>query len=179
MREKAEERDALKSLVEITGLENLTMIEVGCYSGESSEIFASTGKVKTLWCIDPWKNGYDARDIASSSDFTAVEKKFDEMAERNPVVKKFKGTLADFVEAHPEVKPDLIYIDACHTYEAVKSDINLALKFCPKFISGHDFCSGWAGVMEAVRETLGEPDQTFADNSWIIDLRNEDRKDDN
>lgn len=172
MREKQAERDALKQLIDQTNLDEIVMIEVGSYAGESADIFASTGKVKTLYCVDPWKSGYDEGDIASySSDFKEVENAFDEVQKKHSdVIVKYKGTLDDFIADHPEVKPDLLYIDACHQYEAVKRDINSALKLCPKCLSGHDYVNGWGGVVKAVDEVLGKPDYVYADGSWLKTL---------
>lgn len=169
MREKQQERDALKQLIDQTYLDKIVMIEVGSYAGESADIFASTGKVKTLYCIDPWKSGYDSRDIASSSDFAEVESEFDRVAKKHgDIIVKFKGTLEQFIEKNPEVKPDVIYIDACHTYEAVKQDIQNAMSLKPEFIGGHDYCDGWSGVKRAINERFGAPDKTFFDESWIV-----------
>ena len=105
MREKQAERDALKQLIDHTNLDKIVMIEVGSYAGESADIFASTGKVKTLYCIDPWQSGYDEGDIASySSDFKEVENAFDEVQKKHSdVIVKYKGTLADFIADHPKV----------------------------------------------------------------------------
>ena len=138
MREKQAERDALKQLIDHTNLDKIVMIEVGSYAGESADIFASTGKVKTLYCVDPWQKGYDEGDIASySSDFKEVENAFDEVQKKHSdVIVKYKGTLADFIADHPELKPDLIYIDACHQYAAVKSDLIAAMSLHPKCLSG-------------------------------------------
>ena len=98
---------------------DICMLEVGSYAGESADIFASTGKVAKLFCIDPWQPGYDSRDIASSSNFTEVEQAFDKVMEEHPtLMHKFKGTLQDFVKHFPEMRPDAVYIDAEHTYEA-------------------------------------------------------------
>jgi len=49
---------------------------------------------------------------------------------------------------------DFVFIDADHRYEAVVEDIRL---WRPKvkaggLLCGHDFCAGWPGVMQAVRE---------------------------
>lgn len=147
----------------------LVMIEVGSYSGESADIFCSTGKVKTIWCIDPWIGGYDSGDAASSTNMNLVESKFDEMAKKHEgVVRKFKGTLQDFVEWHPDISADLIYIDANHQYEFVKKDIQTAKKMKVDFISGHDWHIVWQGVIDAVSEELGQPDSIFQDNSWVV-----------
>lgn len=171
MREKQIERDSLDELLEFTGLSGITMIEVGSYAGESAEQFASSGKVKTLWCVDPWKSGYAEKDVAAQSDFAEVESKFDKVVERHPtIIHKFKGTLSDFIGHYPEIEPDVIYIDACHTYDACRSDIMNALKYSPRFMAGHDYCDGWSGVKKAVNESFGRPDRVFEDSSWIINM---------
>lgn len=89
---------ALMELIDSTSLTDIVMLEVGSYAGESADIFASTGKVAKLFCIDPWLPGYDSRDIASSSNFTEVEQAFDKVMAKHPtVIHKFKGTLQEFV----------------------------------------------------------------------------------
>lgn len=148
-----------------------TMVEVGSYAGHSADMFASSGKIKTLWCIDPWRPGYDNNDGASYSDFNEVEAAFDSVARKHSrVIKKFKGTLDDFICTHREVHPDMIYIDACHTYDGCKIDLQNALKLNPRIISGHDYSDTWAGVKQAVNEVVGTPHITFLDTSWLIHL---------
>ncbi len=147
------------------------MLEVGSYCGESSDMFASSGKVKSLTCIDPWLPGYDPNDKASSTDFNEVEARFDKVAEKHAsIIHKFKGTLDDYVAQNPDARPDLIYIDACHTYEGCKNDIINALKLKPKVISGHDYAHWCPGVIQAVNEVLGQPQKTFCDGSWMVKL---------
>lgn len=172
MRGKEQDRRSLNQLVEDTGLDEITMVEVGSYAGESADIFASTGKVKRIFCIDPWKGGYDEKDVASSSDFAEVESAFDKVMERHPtVIHKFRGTLQEFALAFPELKPDLIYIDSEHTYEGTRRDISTALKMEPKVMAGHDYTNGWPGVVRAVDETIGRPNRVYPDESWIVDMR--------
>ena len=144
---------------------------MGSYAGQSAELFVQTGKVKQIWCIDPWQPGYDSTDAASSSDFNEVEQAFDEMMARHPtIVHKFKGTLQEFVKHFPEVCPDIVYIDAMHQYEPCRADIQTAMALHPKFMFGHDYCAGWSGVVKAVNESFGKPDKTFAEGSWIVHL---------
>lgn len=63
---------------------------------------------------------------------------------------------------------DFVFIDADHSYESVKQDIQL---WSPKIKStgcviGHDI--NWPGVRQAVEETLGK--YTVApDNVWIVE----------
>ena len=163
------ELEELSKVVRHTGLKDVCMLEVGSYAGESADRFASLPEVKELWCIDTWKAGWDPDDRSSFSDFTEVENAFDEVARRYPgKIHKFKGTLQEFVARHPEVRPDIVYVDADHRYESVKQDLLTAKNMYPVFISGHDFNNGWApGVVKAVKEILGEPDAVFNDSSWI------------
>ena len=151
------------------------MVEVGSYAGESMELFTSTGSVKTILCIDPWKAGWDTNDPASGTDLEEAEAAFDKRAAAVlcAEVVKHKGTLEDFTL--PEgAEVDLVYIDSCHTYLACKNDIELALsKLQPKIaIAGHDFAPNWPGVVKAVNETFGKPDKVYADSSWMTLTRN-------
>lgn len=174
MRPDDKNKAALRRLIDDTHLDGIVMVEVGSYAGESAEAFVSTGKVKTIYCIDPWLSGYDKNDIASDTDFNIVESAFDEVQSRHPdTIVKFKGVLRDFAIQHPNLNPDLIYIDACHTYEACKDDISTSLSMSPKFVSGHDYVKGWSGVMKAVDEMFGKPDKTYEDGSWIYDITKE------
>ena len=110
-------RSGLLDFISSLSLNDMFMIEVGSYAGESSDIFASSGKVRELVCIDPWKTGYDENDVASSSNMKAAEDAFDKVAEKHSsIIRKFKGTLEDYIAENPNSIPDLIYIDACHTY---------------------------------------------------------------
>ena len=65
MRQTKDDLESPKAIIDQTNLDRIVMIEVGSYAGESADIFASTGKLKTLYCIDPWQKGYDDGDIAS------------------------------------------------------------------------------------------------------------------
>lgn len=159
----------LNELVEHTGLNDIFMVEVGSFAGESAEAFASMDQVSRVWCVDPWEGGYDDSDIASSEDFSEVEKQFDRVMERSDgKIMKFKGTFGDFLSFHREFTFDIVYIDAMHSYESVMEDIKTAILFRPEFISGHDYNPEfWPGVVKAVDEMLGSPDRLFDDTSWI------------
>ena len=148
------------------------MIEVGSYAGESADIFAQQEKVKGIWCVDPWLPGYDDNDDASHTDFNEVEDAFDNVMYKHfPKIHKFKGTLQQFCETHKNhITPDLIYIDANHTYEGCKEDIETAMKSWkhPHYLAGHDYELGWPGVVQAVDEKFGAPLMVFSDNSWVV-----------
>ena len=153
-----------KDLKEHFGNKEITIVEIGSYMGESAAIFAKQFPNAKVICIDPWEGGYDGSDFASVSDFNNIEGQFNLRMKMYPNIKKRKGYSLDF-----EIPFDFIYIDGIHTYEGVKSDILHWKPFAKEgaVIGGHDYVRGWDGVISAVNETLGKPDKTYLDGSWI------------
>jgi hypothetical protein len=151
----------------------MTMLEIGCYVGDSTEIFAQ--HFAHVCACDPWQNGYDPKDAASyQHPMEKVEAQFDEMAARNFAVEKFKMTSAEFAkrlmsEDYSGDQFDLVYIDGIHTYEGAKADIALFKPWIKPggFLAGHDYQPRFPGVMKAVNE-FGKPHSTFKDTSWIF-----------
>ena len=174
MRKSSRDIEGLQQLAkdayELNGCKPFSLVEVGSYAGESMDIMMDTGLVSQMTCIDPWTAGYDSRDPASRSDMTAVEAEFDKRAERHGFkVTKFKGNLQEFlVSGVTSSEYGLVYIDASHRYEDVQKDISSALELRPTIgVAGHDYASGWSGVVRAVDETLGKPQMQYVDSSWL------------
>jgi hypothetical protein len=146
----------------------IIIAEIGSYVGDSTEIFAKN--FTTVYSIDPWLNGYDDTDGASTSDMTFAENQFNSLLLEYPNIIKNKAKSLDFVKTIENEFFDIVYIDGNHQYEAVKEDI---LAWLPKvkkggFITGHDWAQkNHPGVQKAVLEVLGNPDVTFKDTSWI------------
>jgi len=147
------------------------VIEIGSFVGESTEIFLESGKVRRIYCIDPYKGGYDDADVASHIGMDEVKAQFYERIKRygETVVPMHLSSerAARFFQAG---SADMVYVDGCHLYEAVKRDIEL---YRPKvkaggMIAGHDFDQ--EQVARAVRESFGagaEP-LKFEDSSWMM-----------
>jgi hypothetical protein len=51
--------------------------------------------------------------------------------------------------------PSVVFLDAIHTYEETKIDIEWAKSICAGAICGHDYCEQFPGVMQAVDEAGG------------------------
>lgn len=168
-------RQGLVDLVDKLAGNDLVMVEVGSYAGESAELFANTGKFKRIICIDPWISDPNGDNKNSYTGMEDVEVEFDKMASNHPEIVKFKGTLDTFVtsELFKEVEGavDFVYIDSDHTYAACKHDIETALEHLKpaQIIAGHDYADfpeHVRGVKQAVNEEFGSPDATFSDSSW-------------
>lgn len=169
MRPSTDQVFGLIDLVNFMNNEKMKMLEVGSYLGESSQIFLDTNKFEEIVCLDMWQGGYDTNDYASIH-MDGVESKFLEFADKNKnIIKICKNDSKNIPHLFTDGYFDFIYIDANHTYDAVKSDI---LNCIPKikkngFIAGHDYTPGLIEVVRAVDDVLGFPDKTFSDTSWI------------
>lgn len=60
----------------------------------------------------------------------------------------------------------LVFLDGSHAYADVKREIELCREQGVRIISGHDFGNRRFGVTQAVRDTLGEPDEVCG-MCWI------------
>jgi len=147
-----------------------SLVEVGSYMGEGTCIFRKGFPNAVIRCIDPWEAGFDEGDATSYSNFKNVENKFDQNISEFKHIIKYKGTSSDFI-SYPEFrKVHVVYIDGCHTYDAVKNDIQTWLPRAKIAIGGHDFGANLdrlKGAERAVKEVVGEPDMVFQDSSWV------------
>jgi predicted O-methyltransferase YrrM len=145
----------------------MTMIEIGSYAGESTQMFAN--EFERVIAIDPFINDYDPTDITCTyMELEKVYKTFKEVVDRNSNIKHIRMTSDDAVNLLDE-KVDFIYIDGLHTYEQIKKDITNYLPLLKPncLIGGHDYHRNWSGVVNGINELLGKPDTTFSDTSWI------------
>jgi hypothetical protein len=130
--------------------------EVGCWRGVSTEVWALFAD--KVWAVDAWWDG------SACADFLRRMAPY-------PHVQAVRGESTTAARAFPDRHFDLVYIDADHGYEAVKADLRAWL---PKvraggWIAGHDYTELWGcgGVIRAVNEVLGGPDQVVGDFSWL------------
>ena len=148
--------EGLMSLIDDIPFTGMTMLEIGCYSGESTIMFAESGKMDKIYVVDLWHgNNAIAEDV------------FDKRMEGYDVV-KVKGNINTALKHLPPV--DFAYIDGSHTYSAVKNDIIKVMTIMKEggMVSGHDYCDQYKDrVVMAVNEVLGEPDRVYADSSWV------------
>jgi len=143
----------------------MTIMEIGSWTGVSSEIFAN--HFKTVLCIDPWDSTIG---INTQYNMKEVEKIFDDKRNKYINIIKIKKTSFEAFKIYDGVIIDIVYIDGAHDYKNVKQDIFLWKDYC-KIIAGHDYWKDrFPGVIKAVDEILGKPDRIFPDTSWIKEL---------
>lgn len=134
------------------------VVEVGCFSGVSSRIFAL--ECRELHCVDPysWPAVFEA------------EKMFESMMPDYPNIKKIKLTSVNASKLYEDHSVDFIYIDADHTYHAVLEDINSWVSKVKNggYLGGHDIYID--DVKRAVEEIFGKEYKTYSDTSWVVKL---------
>lgn len=165
-------KSGLRDLVEfargqIGDLRDCTLVEIGSYVGDSTEIFAEA--FGAVYAVDPWQNGYDDSDSASfQHPMRAIEAQFDELRERLPNIRKVKMSSKEAFSVLDVEKVDMVYIDGLHTYDGASDDIR---RWSPRvrvggIIAGHDFQPRFSGVQKAVVEAFGSDIERFGDTSW-------------
>lgn len=146
----------------------MTLVEIGSYGGESTSVFCEY--FKRVIAIDPWQNNFNpADDSTGGYPMEKVEQIFDLTTAKCRNLWKCRDASCTAAPLFSRI--DMIYIDACHTYKAVREDL-LAWKDKATIISGHDWgfidCNGDDGLRRAIIEIMGkEPDATFCDCSWV------------
>jgi predicted O-methyltransferase YrrM len=154
------------------------IVEIGSFSGDSGLIFSE--EFEHLTSIDQWKSGYDNTNFDLASNFSLydmaeVEKEFDKQVGYKDNVHKIKSSSVEASQKFDNETFDMVYIDALHTYEGLKSDIMAWFNKIKKggYLAGHDAFSKFPGVTKLIMEVFGEPDQTFSDTSYCYKVTDE------
>ena len=149
-----------------------TMVEVGCFTGESSEFWADTfGRV---YLVDPFESGYDENDSSSSSDMKLVRNIFEDKFYYDEYI-NVEHIDKRSVEASFEFKDeslDLVYLDGSHKEEDVLNDLK---HWYPKvkqggYISGDDI--SWKTVRNALDQFFKDEEIIQDGNNWYIMKKN-------
>ncbi|MCX5694964.1 MAG: class I SAM-dependent methyltransferase [Candidatus Omnitrophica bacterium] len=139
-------------------------VEVGVWKGEYSEHLLKYSKLSTLFSVDPWKEFdkkiYNDADNIPQDEYEKIAEmvinKLRKYGKRSRVIRKASYEASSLFG---DSTLDFIYIDANHSYEACKEDLEFwwkKLKIGGVF-AGHDFRDGQLsngnyGVKRAVTE---------------------------
>lgn len=173
MRSTSRQIDGLKDLISFIKLKDIVMAEIGCYAGESTAIFCSSNKIKTVYCIDPWLNGYDDTDIASyHTDMNIIESIFDERVKpfKEKIIKR-KMISSDASKKFKTNSLDFVYVDGNHQPEAIIEDLTNYIPLVKRggYIGGHDWKH--KKIIDPILSVMSRtPDKIFSDTSWIYKI---------
>lgn len=170
----------IKSRTQLVGLMKelglpLIACECGVAEGSFSLELLQLG-IQKLYMIDLWENVPFISGCASFEQ-SWHDKNYNEVLERTKNYKDkivlLKGFSYKMSDEIPDNSLGLVYLDAAHDYNSVKSDL---LSFYPKLIyggimSGHDFGNESYEVDKAVREfTKGEGINVLEENGDINNM---------
>jgi predicted O-methyltransferase YrrM len=158
----------LKMLIDEYINEHTIMVEIGSFSGVSSELFSL--HCKEIHCVDLWDTYWEIED-KQRTEF--AEYSFNKLLVNYNNIKKIKDSSTNAANMFQDKSLDFVYIDAAHDYENVKKDI---LAWLPKvknggYIAGHDYrYDPNIGVYEAVNDIFVEEYKivTFPDSSFVV-----------
>ena len=158
--------------------ENGVFVELGCFKGKSTSFIVTeiinSGKKVHFYTFDSFEgatNSTDVNEVNAYKTISDIEKDFIENTKHLEEYFLYDKTLShEAAKDFEDGSVDCLFIDAGHSYEAVKKDIQCWLPKIKKggIISGHDY-TAWQGVKQAVDEAFGSPDKVEND-CWFKQL---------
>jgi glycosyltransferase involved in cell wall biosynthesis len=134
-----------------------SIVELGSWQGKSTHALCSGCPHGLITAIDHFQGSDDERDLTK------------EAAKTMDVYGNFLKNMAPFrnikVNAknvewaagdYPDGAFDMVFIDAEHSYSAVRRDIRLWKPKARKILCGHDYSDTWPELKQAVKDELGE-----------------------
>lgn len=180
----AEDERASAILDKISSMKNPVGVEVGVFSGSLSKRLLQRQDL-TLHMVDSWIEHGKNSEYAKSGDYHGNLSQLhqDNLYQRTATVTSFAGERAKIIRKDSMVAAndfadaslDFVFLDADHTYEAVKLDI---AAWMPKiknggYLCGHDYdhpgFPSW-GVKKAVDE-LALPIETGLNFTWFTQIQ--------
>lgn len=147
--------------------------EIGVWRGELSEQLLAGHALLTLHLVDLWTEHSQGPRLSGVCDPADAKQEVKRRAAR--FGKRVKIHHMSSVEAARVFKPatlDFVFIDARHSYAAVRQDIAIWLpKVKPGgWIGGHDYNAERPGVVRAVDEAFRTDIELGADWTWFKNL---------
>lgn len=134
-----------------------TIVELGAWKGRSSAFLVVEAKNKSpnikIHIVDTWLGS--GEHTAGMTD-GLYEKFISNMSPLNGHYQPHRMTTDEAAPLFEDGSLDAVFIDADHTYDAVKKDI---ANWMPKIrkggiLAGHDYIHTWPGVIQAVNESI-------------------------
>jgi len=154
--------DSELSILKYLASKSKNVVEIGSWKGRSTKALLESCK-GMVYAVDHWKGS--ATDI--TQDLVYLKPIYDDFIKNvghyeNLIVDP--GYSVDIAKNYENNSIDMVFIDAGHTYEECKADIEAWLPKCRKIIAGHDYTENYTGVVKAVNEKFS--DINVIDTIW-------------
>jgi len=138
---------------------DMVMVEIGCFRGVSTAIFARYAK--TVYAVDPWLTRTDFTEIPRDW-MEKAEPQFDRVMAEFPNIIKKKGLSVERARDFEDESLDAMYLDADHSEAHIRADLAAWIPKIKKggVVAGHDYCMT-GSLIPSVRVTV-YPEQTWA-----------------
>jgi precorrin-6B methylase 2 len=142
-----------------------SVVEVGCWKGRTTKVLLDNCKL--VIAVDHWLGS--AGDLLE--EMIHLEDVFAEFNKNvgnysNLIIKK--GHSLDVVK---ETEPvDMVFVDAGHTKEECRADLDAWLPKAKKIIAGHDYVETYPDVMNAVNEKFKDTKVNVVNSVWWVNL---------
>lgn len=157
---------------------NGTFVELGCWKGKSTcfllEEVQKDGLRREIYIVDNFAGSTNTaqekvvyKDVNSSELYHEFRNNIKSM--QHLISDIINMDSADAAVGFRNQSVDVIFIDAGHSYENVKADIQAWLPKMKKggIMAGHDYNDSWSGVIKAVNELLGKDNITIENSCWF------------
>lgn len=161
------------------GAEHRRIIEVGSWKGRSTKALA-LATPGVVYAVDHWKGSAPSGDAtfveASGRGADAIFAEFRANVAAEIAAGKIVPVRSESGEAVARLeallggeRADMIFIDGDHTYESARRDIATWRPLLAEggLLCGHDYASGWPGVVKAVCEVF-YPRFRVSDSIWWV-----------
>lgn len=142
-----------------------TVVELGSWKGKSTHAICSSG-CPSVTAIDTWAGSAFEPEAHAEARSGSVLEMFKNNTKEFTNLKMIQMDINEAVSQFEDKSIDMVFIDAGHTYEEVKNDIEKWLPKARVLLCGHDHTPAWSGVIQAVQELLGGPDEIH-DTIWV------------
>lgn len=152
--------------------------EIGIFMGSHCKRILETTAIEKLYGIDPYMNyAEDNTGLVLSRNYWEIFhlKVKDKLAPFNDRFELLRLKSLDAAKLFKDESLDFIFLDASHTYDAVKEDLHAWYSKVRKggLLVGDDYATRWPGVPQAVNEFFREKNlRVFIDNEqpriWMV-----------
>ena len=143
-----------------------SVIEVGSWKGRSTNVLLA-GCPGTVTAVDNW-SGHDPSSNGFLEGVAATEDVFQTFLHNTGDYSNLavlKGNSSDLAEQTDRV--DMVFIDAEHTYEGCKADLDAWTPKARKMVAVHDYNNAWPGVIQAFNEKFGVPKKVVGSIAYV------------
>jgi predicted O-methyltransferase YrrM len=151
-------------------------VEVGSWKGRSAAYMAveiiNSNKNINFYCVDTWKGSAEHSLDSNVENDTLYELFLSNIDPVKHIIKPLRMSSIDASKLFENNTIDIAFIDADHTYESVKKDIESWKSKIKQggILAGHDYHDSWPGVKKAVNESFVDQKIYTLLDCWMVQI---------